>query len=84
MQPKMRCSGLQLCQEKFRLHIRKILRKNGVAVAQAAHGGGGVTINICVDMALRDVVIGGHGGGGLVVGLGILEVFSNCSDSVVL
>ena len=35
------------------------------------------------DVALRDVV-SGHGGGGLGLDLGILEVFSNFNDSLIL
>jgi len=34
-------------------------------------------------VVLRDVV-SGHGGDGLVVGLGILVVFSNLNDSMIL
>ena len=44
-------------------------------MAQAAQGGGGVTIpgsvQNCVDVALRDMN-SGHGGGGLMVGIGDL------------
>ena len=36
-----------------------------------------------VDVALRDMV-GGHGGDGLGLDMGISEVFSNLSDSVIL
>ena len=54
-------------------------------MAQAAHGGAGVTVpggfSNCVDVALRDVVCG-HGGDGLVLDRMILEVFSNLNDSM--
>ena len=55
-----------------------LLRRSGEAVAQAAQGGGAVTVSggvqNCVDVALRDVVCG-HGGDGLMVGLGGLRGF---------
>jgi len=42
----MRGNGLKLCQGKFTLNIRKnfFLDKSGEALAQAAQGGGGVTV----------------------------------------
>ena len=48
-------------------------------MAQAAQGGGGVTIpgelfKNCVDAALRDMA-GGHGGDRLIIGLGYLRIF---------
>ena len=42
---RIRDDGLKLCLGKFRLDIRKNFpRKSGEAVAQAAQGGGGVTV----------------------------------------
>ena len=47
---------------------KTILRKSGEALAQAAQGGGRITIPGGVQEAPRDVV-SGHGGDGSVVGL---------------
>ena len=49
-------------------------QKSCEAVAQAAQGGGGITIPGGVGVALRDMV-SGHGGGGLVAELDSLRSF---------
>ena len=65
-----------------------LLWKSGDAVAQAAQGGGGVTIprgvQNRVDVALRDVV-SGYGGDGLMVAVDDISVFFfNFNDSMIL
>ena len=51
----MRWNGLKLHQGRFRLDIWKkiLLQKSGEALAQAAQGGGGVTVPGGVEETLR-------------------------------
>jgi len=50
------------------VELYSLLRRNGEAVAQAAQGGGEVTVLEGVDVALRDMG-SGYGGDGLTVEL---------------
>ena len=50
------------------MELYSLLRRNGEAVAQAAQGGGEVTVLGGVDVALRDMG-SGYGGDGLTVEL---------------
>ena len=85
----MRGDGLKLCHGRVRLGVRKqfFFRKSSAAVAQLPRG---VVVSLSLevfqshgDVALRDV---GSGCGGVGWGWtwGILELFSNLSDAVVL
>ena len=60
-----------------------LLQKSGAAVAQAAQGGGGVTIQEPRGCGTEDMV-SGHGGDELITGEDYPSGFSNLNDSVIL
>ena len=75
-------------QGRARLVIRtNLFSESGDAVAQLPREvRGSPSLEVfenCRSVALRDVA-SGHGGGGVGLDLGILGVFSNLNDSVIL